>query len=309
METALTVLKASADPTRLRILTLLRHAELAVSDLTRILRQSQPRVSRHLKILAEAGLIERHKEGAWVFFRLAEGAVATMVGGLLDALLSPDESLVAGDLIRLREVQAERVQKADRYFAAHAPEWDRVRSLYVPEQQVEAAVVRHLLDRPIDNLLDIGTGTGRMLEILGPRVGRAVGIDASQEMLKAARARLEAAGLANVQVRLGDMYALNGAAHADAVVLHQVLHYAEMPQAAIAEAARALRPAGRLLVVDFAPHDKEFLREMHAHRRLGFADRQVVDWMEAAGLKAGVVDHLSGGELTVTLWLGEKPAA
>jgi len=306
MDAALTVLKASADPSRLRILALLHYGELAVSDLTRILRQSQPRVSRHLKILVDAGLVERHKEGAWVFFRLAEGDLAGILRKMLDVLVPADDPVLCGDIARLKDVQAERVSRANAYFAEHAAEWDQVRSLYISEREVEDAIIRHLLSRPIDSLLDIGTGTGRILEVLGPHVGRAVGIDTSQEMLKLARTRLEAAELRNVQVRMGDMYALNGVAVFDAVVIHQVLHYAEEPQAAIAEAARVLKPGGRLLVADFAPHDKEFLREEHAHRRLGFPDRQVVEWMETAGLKARVAEHLHGSELTVTLWLGEK---
>lgn len=307
MEAALTVLKASADPSRLRILALLHHAELAVSDLTRILRQSQPRVSRHLKILTDAGLVERHKEGAWVFFRLAEGELAEILRKMLDALVPVDDATLSGDIARLKDVQAERVNRANAYFAAHAAEWDQVRSLYISEREVEDAIIRHLLARPVESLLDIGTGTGRILEVLGPHVGRAVGIDTSQEMLKIARTRLEAAEIRNVQVRMGDMYALNGTTAFDAVVVHQVLHYAEEPQAAIAEAARVLKAGGRLLIADFAPHDKEFLREMHAHRRLGFSDRQVIEWMEAAGLAGHVVEHLHGSELTVTLWLGEKP--
>lgn len=306
MDAALTVLKASADPSRLRILALLHYGELAVSDLTRILRQSQPRVSRHLKILVDAGLVERHKEGAWVFFRLAESELADILRRMLDVLVPADDPTLCGDIARLKDVQAERVSRANAYFAAHAAEWDQVRSLYISEREVEDAILRHLLVKPVEALLDIGTGTGRVLEVLGPHVGRAVGIDTSQEMLKLARTRLEAAGLRNVQVRMGDMYALNGAAVFDAVVIHQVLHYAEEPQAVIAEAARVLRPGGQLLVADFAPHDKEFLREEHAHRRLGFADRQVVEWMETAGLRARVAEHLHGSELTVTVWLGEK---
>jgi ArsR family transcriptional regulator len=309
MTTALTILKAAADETRLRILRLLSRSELAVSDLTRILRQSQPRVSRHLKMLADAGLVERHKEGAWVFYRLTGAAP---VDGFARALLEfagHDDAEYRRDDARLDEVRAERIAAADRYFAQNAADWDRIRALYVPEADVEAAVVRLLAQRPIATLLDVGTGTGRMLEVLSAYARTAVGIDISREMLSVARGRLEARGLKHCQVRHGDMYDLpKDAGPFDAILFHQVLHFAEEPRLALQEAASALRDSGRLLVVDFAPHEKEFLREQHAHRRLGFADSYMAEQMAAAGLRATSVDKLPGSDLTVTLWMGEKVA-
>jgi len=306
MQTVLPIFRALADPTRLRILSLVRRMELSVGELAQVLRQSQPRVSRHVKILAEAGLLERYKEGAWVFLRAGRGAAAAPAFAALDAW-AVDAS--ASDVERLAAVRAERVAAAEQYFAAHADEWDRLRTLHVADAEVEAAVGRSLAGRPVGRLLDVGTGTGRMIELLGPAANDSLGIDRSVDMLRVARAKIEAAGLPRAQVRQADMYALPvDDAGADTIVLHQVLHYAHEPAQAIAEAARVLAPGGRLLIVDFAPHDREELREKHAHARLGFEDELVCGWLADAGLDARVVDRLTGGALTVTLWMGERAA-
>jgi ArsR family transcriptional regulator len=281
--------------------------ELSVGELAAVLRQSQPRVSRHVKILADAGLLRRYKEGAWVFVRVGDDAVSAPALAAIDALCGGSGDFLAADLARLAEVRAERVAAANAYFAAHAEQWDGIRSLHVAESEVEAAMVAALDGAPVGRLLDIGTGTGRIIELFGATASNAVGIDRSPDMLRLARGKLEAAGLSGCEVRQADMYALpraNGTA--DTVVLHQVLHFADAPAQAIAEAARVLAPGGRLLVVDFARHDHEELRARHAHARLGFDDGQVSGWMRGAGLDARVVDHLRGGLLTVTLWLGTR---
>jgi ArsR family transcriptional regulator len=304
MLTALTVFRALGDPTRLRILALVARMELAVGELAEVLEQSQPRVSRHIKILAEAGLIERAKEGAWVFLRASAERHAASLAALM-AELKPDANALERDLARLAHVRAERAQAAQAWFAAHAAEWDALRSLHIAEAEVEAAVEAALAGRPLGRLVDIGTGTGRMLELLGPRAVSAIGIDRSPEMLRVARVKLPV----QAEVRQGDMAALplcDGSA--DTVVLHQVLHFAADPAAALGEAARVLAPGGRLLVIDFAPHAREDLRTAQGHVRLGFADEMVCGWMAAAGLKADVAGRLAGPELTVTLWLGERPA-
>lgn len=301
---ALPIFRALADPTRLRILSLVRRMELSIGELAQVLRQSQPRVSRHVKILADAGLIDRHKEGAWVFLRAGRSGEARPAFEALDAW-GVDAS--PSDLEQLASVRAERVAAAEQYFAAHAHEWDSIRNLHVADAEVEAAIERALGERPLGTLLDIGTGTGRMIELLGSTANDSLGIDRSVDMLRVARAKIEAAGLPQAQVRQADMYALpveDGGA--DTVILHQVLHFAHEPAQAIAEAARVLAPGGRLLVVDFAPHDREELRELHAHTRLGFEDAQVCGWLSDAGLSAQVADHLTGGPLTVTLWIGER---
>ncbi len=307
------VFRALADPTRVRILLLVRACELSVGELAAVLGQSQPRVSRHIKILADARLLSRAREGAWVFVRLGPDAIS---GPILSAIAALGPNAGDADLARLAAVREERTSAADAWFAARAAGWDAERSLHVADADVETAIEAALASRAgtvaLGTLLDVGTGTGRMIELLGPRATRALGIDRSPEMLRLARGKIEAAGLTRAEVRHGDMYALPAMdGTVDTVVLHQVLHYAVDPAAALAEAARVLAPGGRLLVVDFAAHDRDELRSVHAHVRLGFADDQVTGWLAAAGLVASTVTHLPApgpGALTVTLWLGARPA-
>jgi ArsR family transcriptional regulator len=302
-------LQALADPTRLRILALLRLMELSVGELAQVLGQSQPRVSRHLKILADAGVVERRKEGSWVFLALADAERVEPVFALVDRWADPaTQAAFTADSARIETIRAERAEAASRHFAAIAETWDQIRSLHVAESEVEQAIDRALGKRPLGRLVDIGTGTGRMIELFGPRSSQAIGIDRSSEMLRLARVKLEAAGISS-SLRQGDMYALPLPDEAaDSVIIHQVLHYAHSPAAAIAEAARVLAPGGKLLVVDFAAHDREELRERDAHIRLGFDDEAMAGWFSAAGLAVDQVQHLKGGELTVTLWRGVKEA-
>jgi len=308
-------LKAAGEATRLRVLVLLSEAELTVSDLKQILRQSQPRISRHLRLLVEAGLIERFREGSWAFFRLAESGGAAELAHALISRLDPTDPILTRDRERLAAVRAARAAAAQEYFRAHAAEWDRIRKLHVADAAVEAAISDALAERPFRNLLDLGTGTGRILELFGPRIERGLGIDLSLDMLALARARIERAGLKHCSVRQGDIYDLALPANSfDAVIIHQVLHYLDDGARAIREAARVLEPAGRLLVVDFAPHDLEFLRDEHAHRRLGFASETVAQWMTAAGLELALHRSLppepgSEGKIAVSLWLGRDRRA
>ena len=315
MQALLSIYRALADPSRVRILLLVRRMELSVGELAAVLDQSQPRVSRHIRILSDAGLVRRAKEGAWVFVRLGAPGVCDPVLHGIDAL-SPDAG--AADQARLADVRDERAAAADAWFATHAADWDRERSLHIAESDVEAAIAAVLAPGAggLGELVDVGTGTGRMIELLGPQARAALGIDRSPEMLRLARGRIEASGLTNAEVRRGDMYALPRSDHsANTVVLHQVLHFADDPGAVVAEAARVLAPGGRLLVVDFMPHGREELRAQERHVRLGFADDQVIGWMAAAGLAARVAAQLPAADahnrraLGVTLWLGQRPAA
>lgn len=318
MDQLLAALKAAAEPTRLRILAICARAELTVSELTQVLGQSQPRVSRHLKLLCAAGLLSRHPEGAWVFYRLAdspdeEAARALAPGSALTRLLVdlvPDgDAVVQRDLARLEAVRQGRADIAADYFRANAGDWDQIRSLYVDEAEVEAAL-GEIVGPNVGDFLDIGTGTGRMLELFAPAARRAIGFDLSREMLGYARSALEQAGLSNCQVRLGDMYGLPLGAHAaDTILYHQVLHFADDPAAAIAEGARLLRPGGRLVVVDFLPHDQEQLRDAHAHRRLGFSDQEVERWFRGVGLEPQRPRHLPSKPLTVGIWTARAGAA
>lgn len=303
------VFQALADPTRLRVLALLREMELSVGELAQVLAQSQPRVSRHIKVLADAGLVERRKEGSWVFLMLGRPELASALFALVDEVA--DEATMrafAADRTRLVAVRRDRAEAAQRYFAGHAEVWDEIRSLHIAESDVEAAIAEALGGPSLGRLVDIGTGTGRMIELFGRQAELAVGIDKSSEMLRLARVKLEAADVP-ASLRQGDMYALplaDGAA--DIVLLHQVLHYAHAPGEAIEEAARILAPGGRLLIVDFAPHEREELRERAQHVRLGFSDEAVLGWLASADLQGEVFRRLAGGELTVTLWSGTKTA-
>lgn len=300
-------LRAVAESTRLRLLALCADGELAVGDLCRILGQSQPRVSRHLKLLCDAGLLDRYPEGAAVFHRLAESGPGVQLARHILRLLPPDDATLRQDRERLAAIRADRAAAAAGYFRKNAARWNEVRSLYVDETRVEAELLRRLPETGIADLLDIGTGAGRILELVAGRVARAVGIDLSRDMLAVARAHLQRAGLANCQVRQADMYRLPWQdARFDAVTLHRVLHFAENPARVIAEAARVLSPGGTLIVVDFAPHGLERLRSEHAHRRLGFADDEVTKWLRAGGLRPEQPHHLPGRQLTVTIWQAQR---
>ncbi|MGE0735308.1 MAG: ArsR/SmtB family transcription factor [Alphaproteobacteria bacterium] len=311
MDTILQGLRATAEPTRLRILGICAHGELTVSELCQILGQSQPRVSRHLKLLVEAGLLDRFQEGNHAYYRLAEnGACAALGRSIIDQIPHDDPNLSL-DLDRLERVKAARAQFAAEYFRRNAARWNELRALHVDDRQVDAALRALLLEAPVHDLLDIGTGTGRVLELMGPDVDAAVGIDTSREMLSVARTNLDKAALSHCQVRQADMYQLPFTGERfDAVTLHMVLHYADDPSRVVAEAARVLRPNGRLIVVDFAPHAMNLLRDEHAHRWMGFADDAMASFLGDAGLSGHRKIELPGTPLTVCLWQGQRaPAA
>jgi ubiquinone/menaquinone biosynthesis C-methylase UbiE len=301
------LLQALADPTRLRILSLLRRMELSVGELALLLEQSQPRVSRHVRILADAGVVERRREGSWVFLTIASEERTQPMFALVDAWADEQSAgLFESDATKLDRVRTDRAEAAGRYFTSHAEVWDSIRSLHVAESEVEDAIGRALGDQSLGRLVDVGTGTGRMIELFGRSAHQATGIDRSSEMLRLARVKLEAAGIPS-SLRQGDMYALpldDGSA--DTIIIHQVLHYAHSPAQAIGEAARVLAPDGRLLVVDFAAHEREELRTSDAHIRLGFDDETMESWFKVAGIAVDHVEHLKGGELTVTVWRGAK---
>lgn len=301
------VLKAAGESTRLRLLALLADGDHSVKDLTEILDQSQPRVSRHLKLLADAGLVQRHAEGAWAYYGLApSGHGAELARWLVERI---DNNEPARRRDRARQAAAFDAQQAlaTAYFAKVADSWDLLKTLHVPEEAVEAALLDALGGRCVDLLVDLGTGTGRMLELLAPAYKRAIGVDSSREMLAVARSRLAAAGLSHAQVRLGDIADLDiTIGPADVVVIHQVLHYFDDPGRMLGQARRLLKAGGEVLIVDFAPHDLEFLRTEHAHRRLGLSREQMNGWADAAGLDVlSVKDFPSKtdkGGLTVCLW-------
>ena len=293
---------AMADRTRVRIVALLRAMELSVGELAQVLEQSQPRVSRHVRILVEAGIAVRRREGSWMFLALARTAVTDHLLALIDAGAGAE---TLSDAERLKAVRADRARAAERYFAQHAEQWDAIRSLHVAESAVEARMAAMLGAASLGRLVDIGTGTGRMIELFGGRARHAVGIDRSSEMLRLARAKLD--GQQACELRQGDIAALpldDGSA--DTVIVHQVLHFIPAPEAALAEIARLVAPDGRLLIVDFAPHEHEVLRVQDSHARLGFSDGQIAGWLGEAGLVVTQTEELTGGALTVKLWLAER---
>jgi ArsR family transcriptional regulator len=313
VDAAVAALKAAADQTRLRILLLLSDGELNVKDFTRILGQSQPRISRHVKLLGEAGLVERVREGSWVFCRLAEGSLGELARGVV-ASIDQSDAIYTRDRQRADGLKTERQDVAQDYFRSHAADWDRIRALHVSEAEVEHAMREVLGSAPVDLLIDLGTGTGRTLEFFADQYARGVGIDVNPSMLAYARSKLSKDGLSHVQVRHGDIYNLSFADEAaDTVIMHQVLHFLSDPAHAIHEAARVLGPGGRLLIVDFAPHSLEFLREQYAHERLGFSHAQVKQWLSDAGLAVRQVRDLeppsenASDKLTVSIWLAERP--
>lgn len=307
MDALLTAIKACGDATRLRLIALLSGNELTVSELTEILGQSQPRVSRHLKLLVEAGLIERSAEGTWAFYRRSDSAFARALSGALVDLIPQNDETYRRDAARLTHVKESRAATAADYFSANAADWDEIRALHIREDKVERALLAALGSETLGEVLDVGTGTARMLQILSPRAERGLGVDLSHEMLSIARANLEGARVTNCQVRQGDMYRLDLPEESfDTVVFHQVLHFADNPKAALAEGARVLRAGGRIVVVDFAPHKLEHLRTDHAHRRLGFSDAEVTDWLRECGFQGVKSTRLKGGELTIAIWLATR---
>lgn len=303
------VLRAAGEPTRLRVLSLLAGEELSVMELSRILEQSQPRVSRHLKLMADAGLIERFPDGARVFYRLSSDPLARrLIDTVLDLL---DSSEGDADDRRLEEVRREREAAAGAYFERIAPQWDRMRSLYVCESAVEAAILNAAGEGPFERVVDLGTGSGRMLTLLGSKARMSIGLDLSQNMLNLARANVTRAGLEKVELRHGDIFSTRlPQQSADLVLVHQVLHYLADPATAVAEASRLVAPGGRLIIVDFAPHQLEQLREEHQHRHLGFADDEVKHWLVEGGLKpsAPIVLPPDVEGLTVSIWTADRPA-
>lgn len=312
------LLRALSEPTRLRIMRLLAHMELAVGELAQVLGQSQPRVSRHIRILCDAGLAERRKEGSWVFLRsavnehgpLSMGSVAAQLLTLAEREDAQFCARCAEDRRHLAAIRAAREANAQAYFARHAEEWDTLRSLHGADEPVEAALLDTLGREPLGALLDVGTGTGRMAELLSPGAGQVTALDKSPEMLRIARARLQTLPAGKIDLVQGDFTALPFARAAfDTVLFHQVLHYAQDPGAVLAEAARVLRPGGRIAVVDLAAHNREELRERHAHARLGFADEQMLALLASAGLVPAAPAALPGDPLTVKIWTARRESA
>jgi len=310
----LLALRAAGESTRLRILAALKYSELTVSELTMVLDQSQPRVSRHLKLLCDSGLLERYQEGAWVFHRISDREETRDIARGLVQMINLNDPELERDQRKLKEIRKEKTRLAASYFSQHAAEWDSIRERMVSDADIEDRLVELVRNREIDLFLDLGTGTGRILEILAPYVRKGVGYDLSREMLSVARSNLENAGVSNCSVRRSDIHSIGLNDNcADTITIHQVLHYCDNPEQVVKESARLLKPRGQLLIVDFLPHDLEFLREQHAHHRLGFASSTLKKWFSRYGfsrvkhevLKARRSSANHDQTLTVGLWSAE----
>lgn len=316
------ILRALADPTRLRIMRLLTAMELAVGELAQVLGQSQPRVSRHVKILCDAGLAERRKEGSWVFLKSAiaedRDLAAPTLGGATTRLLAAAEhddaafaARCAEDRRHLAAIRAGRESSAAAYFERNAVQWDELRRLVSDDAPVEAALEGALLSNGnLGAMLDVGTGTGRMAELFSPHASHVTAFDKSPEMLRIARARLQHLPTSGVTLVQGDFTDLPFKPAAfDTVLFHQVLHFAQAPEVVLAQAARVTRPGGRIAVVDLAAHEREEMRSTHAHARLGFTDGQMADLFTGAGFEPAAPLALPGGQLTVKIWTGQRTDA
>lgn len=314
-DTLIEALKAAGEPTRLRILALLRRGELTVGELVTLLGQSQPRLSHHLKTLTSAGLTDRLPEGARVFYRLPAAGWAKELVENLFSQIDTEQGDFPSDVERLSAVRRSRQAAAEAYFSSIASEWDRIRAMHYPDNLIEAAILRAAGPGPFRRVVDLGTGTGRMLTLLGERAQAAEGLDLSHQMLALARANLAEAGLTKASVRQGDATATPFPTEcADVVIVHQVLHYLEEPERVLHEASRILEPGGQLIVVDFAQHDHEFMREEFGHHRLGIRPDNMKAWAAQAGLDLNTPirfdppKQLDNG-IAVLIWSARKPAS
>lgn len=305
MNNFVTALRAAGETTRLRLLLLCAKGELSVTELTQILGQSQPRISRHLKLMVEAGLLTRSPEGSQVFYRIAETTESAGLGLALVKLAPEGDAVIQRDQDRLQRIREQRSNRAASYFNAVAQDWETIRSNYIAEAAVEQVILNMLGDSPINKLIDIGTGNGRMLGLLASRVKKALGVDNSSEMLAVSRAKLTR--FENIHLRKGDMYNLPVADSSfDLAIISLVLHYSDKPQSVINEAARVLESGGRLFLIDFAPHSEEKLRTEQQHHRLGFSDSEIERIIPIAGLSLLDTQRLEGESLTVVIWLAQK---
>lgn len=293
MKETIEILRASGEVTRLRILALLSYGELTAGELSNVLGQSQPRVSRHLKLLAEANIIERRPEGAWVFVSLSNKEPANLLTKTILSTLNEDDFTISRDKERLNEIKSQREEQAKAYFETIAGEWQSLRKLHQPEEDVEAAMLSLVKGKKFNFHLDLGSGFGDLLAAFAKQSVRGEGIDSSRGMLAMARARFDDRNDTHISVRMGDILALPYQNNvADLITIHQVLHYLDNPLAAIKEAARVLANDGVLLIADFAKHNFEELREKYGHIRLGFNPEDVKNWCEQAGLQVQEIKNI-----------------
>ena len=287
------IFKTLADSTRVRILALLEREELAVQELMDVLRMAQSRVSRHLGILREAGLLRDRREGTYVFYRFTP----PRDGAWRDAWELARREL-AGDpaaerdaaaLVRVVEARASRIRT---FFDSVGPEWDALRKVF-NDDALRARAIAHLAP-PDWTVCDVGTGTGILAREVAQLGLRVIAVDHSLRMLEAARERLASDAITSVELRRGEAHALPlGDAEVDAALAHMVLHYVPQPAEALREMARVVKPGGVVVVVDFVRHEAEWMRDELGVLWLGFPADEIVGWLRDAGLTGVRVEHFA----------------
>ena len=295
-------LRAISEPTRFRLTRLCAQGELTVSELMRIVGQSQPRVSRHLKLLQDAGVLESFREQHWVFYRVAQNSPSQQLVSDLLQHLPADDDLMDFDQTRLNELRDARAKLSEEFVETEVPDWLRLHEYHGDELRFGDAVRDALAGREVGHLLDIATGTGRMLKIAGPLAESGVGIDLSKKMVMVARNALAEADLPHLTVRQEDMYQMRfPARHFDTVTIDQVLYFASNPDALIREATRVLKPSGRLLLVAFTE-----AANAKTPPAVSIAISDIRSWLEDAGLKIVTTNVLPGDVLDISLLVSEK---
>ena len=307
MDAIATYLKTLGHPDRLRILALLSQGELTVSELVQILGLSQPRVTQYIKSLEQVGIVERMREGSWVFSRLKRGqqANSAILAATL-AALAGENALLDSDRDSLNKVRDDRSRQAEAFFASVANDLDQLGHEYLPQADIETALLSLVPGQEFSRMVDLGTGTGGMLKLFAPHIRSGVGVDDSVEMLRVARHTLSDDAYMHISIQQADLQDAplkDGAA--DLVTLHQVLHFLEEPARAVNEAARLLVDDGHLLITDFALHDFDSYHEKYSHRRLGFSDQDMHQLLSDYGFELDQVRTLpASGPTTpdVKIW-------
>lgn len=278
----LAVFKALADQTRLRLWCVLNYHELTVSEIVRIMEMGQSRISRHLKIMTEAGILTARRSGLRVFYTVAHTRNTNDLRRFMEDATGAEEPYV-GDVTRAGAIMQERRFETSRFFDGVAAGWEQLRSELYGNTDVDAMLIEHVPS--CRTAVDIGCGTGDLARLLAARADRVIGVDNSQGMLEHARSRFN--GQDQAEFRLGDIEHLPlGDGEVDCAVMNMVLHHLQSPAAGLAEARRVLRDGGTLLVADLGPHQDQKLRARFGDRWMGFDADLLESWIREAGFTA-----------------------
>ncbi len=302
----LETLKALADPCRLRLTAVLLSGEFTVQELTRIMDMGQSRISRHLKILTEAGVLTVKRQGTWSYYRAGEEC--RFFSAIRPAFERELEMLTerSRDMAAVAEVLEERRRRSQEFFDRHARQWDDLARTLLPVPEYHKRLIKQVPEGV--TLLEIGIGTGALLIELAARAANVIGVDHSPAMLEEARRRLANDGVSSVELRLGEMSHLPlSDGSVGCVVANMVLHHAADPAAVLAEIRRVLVPGGVLLLADLARHEREAAREQLADQWLGFEENELTDWLKLAGFAVVTTELVAAdpGQESVLLVQGE----